>query len=106
LYYQINKDGNDDKKPNKGDKVSVHYKGMLMDGTVFDSSFQRNQPIEFLIGEGQVIPGWDEGISMLNEGASAKLIIPSDLAYGSSGAGGVIPPNATLIFEVELLKIN
>ena len=106
LYYQINKDGNNDKKPNKGDKVSVHYKGMLMDGTVFDSSFQRNQPIEFLIGEGQVIPGWDEGISMLNEGASAKFIIPSDLAYGSSGAGGVIPPNATLIFEVELLKIN
>ena len=77
-----------------------------MDGTVFDSSYQRNQPIDFTIGIGQVIAGWDEGILLLDEGATAKFVIPSDLAYGSSGAGGVIPPNATLIFEVELLKIN
>ena len=105
LYYKIIKDGND-KKPNTGDMVSVHYKGMLLDGTVFDSSYKREQPIEFLLGTGRVIPGWDEGISLLSEGASAKLVIPSNLAYGSQGAGGVIPPNATLIFELELLSIK
>jgi len=105
LYYLINKKGNN-KKPNKGDNVSVHYRGMLLDGTVFDSSYQRNQPIEFSIGVGQVIRGWDEGISLINEGASAKFVIPSDLAYGSQGAGGVIPPDSTLVFEVELMKIK
>jgi peptidylprolyl isomerase len=105
LYYKIIKDGND-KKPNTGDMVSVHYKGMLLDGTVFDSSYEREQPIEFLLGTGRVIPGWDEGISLLSEGASAKLVIPSNLAYGSQGAGGVIPPNATLIFELELLSVK
>ncbi|MDG2372375.1 MAG: peptidylprolyl isomerase [Flavobacteriaceae bacterium] len=105
LYFVINKRGNN-KKPSKGDNVSVHYKGMLLDGTVFDSSYERNQPIEFLIGVGQVIPGWDEGISLISEGASAKFLIPSNLAYGSQGAGGVIPPDSTLIFEVELIKIN
>ena len=105
LCYKIIKDGND-KKPNTGDMVSVHYKGMLLDGTVFDSSYEREQPIEFLLGTGRVIPGWDEGISLLSEGASAKLVIPSNLAYGSQGAGGVIPPNATLIFELELLSVK
>mgnify|MGYP006085680101 FL=1 len=105
LYYLIDKEGSD-KRPNKGDTVSVHYKGMLLDGTVFDSSYERNQPIEFPLGLGQVIPGWDEGISLISEGASAKFVIPSSLAYGSQGAGGVIPPDATLIFEVELIKIK
>ncbi|MBC91418.1 MAG: peptidylprolyl isomerase [Flavobacteriaceae bacterium] len=105
LYYKINKEGNKN-KPVKGQNIRVHYKGMLLDGTVFDSSIQRDQPIDFTLGIGQVIAGWDEGISLLSEGASAKLVIPSELAYGANGAGGVIPPNATLIFEVELLKIN
>ena len=91
-------------KPSKGEKVKVHYKGMLLDGTVFDSSFKRDQPIEFTLGVGQVIKGWDEGISLLGIGDKASFIIPSDLAYGESGAGGVIPPNATLIFEVELIS--
>jgi len=75
----------------------------LVDGTVFDSSYQRNQPIDFSVGVGQVIPGWDEGIMLLNKGAGARFVIPSHLAYGAQGAGGVIPPNATLIFEVELV---
>ena len=92
------------KKPSKGEKVKVHYKGMLLDGTVFDSSFKRNQPIEFTLGIGQVIKGWDEGISLLGVGDKASFIIPSDLAYGESGAGGVIPPNAPLLFEVELIS--
>ena len=103
LYYKITKDGAGP-FPSKGDKVSVHYKGTLLDGTVFDSSYQRNQPIEFDIGLGQVIPGWDEGIMLLNKGAGARFVIPSNLAYGSQGAGGIIPPNSTLIFEVELLN--
>ena len=103
LYYKITKEGTGP-FPIKGDKVSVHYKGTLLDGTVFDSSYQRNQPIEFDIGLGQVIPGWDEGIMLLNKGAGARFVIPSNLAYGSRGAGGIIPPNSTLIFEVELLN--
>ena len=90
----------------KGKTVSVHYKGQLADGTVFDSSYKRNQPIDFPLGVGQVIPGWDEGIALLKEGDKARLVIPSDLAYGSRGAGGVIPPNATLIFDVELMKVK
>ena len=102
LKYIILKKG-DGLKPFPGDLVKVHYKGQLLDQTVFDSSYKRNQPIEFKVGEGQVIPGWDEGIMLLNKGDKARFIIPSDLAYGSSGAGGVIPPNATLIFEVELI---
>ena len=92
------------KKPETGKKVKVHYKGMLLDGTVFDSSYKRNQPFEFTLGIGQVIKGWDEGISLLGVGDKASFIIPSDLAYGESGAGGVIPPNATLVFEVELIS--
>ena len=102
LRYKILHKGEGD-KPNSGDKVKVHYKGMLTDHTVFDSSYKRNQPIEFSVGIGQVIPGWDEGILLLSKGDKAKFIIPSNLAYGEAGAGGVIPPNATLIFEVELL---
>ena len=105
LYYKIIRTGNG-KSPLAGSNVSVHYRGMLMDGSEFDSSYQRNEPINFVLGKGQVISGWDEGIALLNKGASAKLVIPSVLAYGSSGAGGVIPPDATLVFEVELLDFS
>ena len=97
-------DNKNSNKPKNGEKVKVHYKGLLLDGTVFDSSFKRNQPIEFTLGVGQVIKGWDEGISLLGVGDKASFIIPSDLAYGESGAGVVIPPNAPLIFEVELIS--
>ena len=103
LLYKFEKENNSH-KPSNGNKVKVHYKGMLLDGTVFDSSFKRNQPIEFTLGVGQVIKGWDEGVLLLGIGDKASFIIPSDLAYGASGAGGVIPPNATLVFEVELIS--
>lgn len=93
-------------KPKQGDRVAVHYEGSLLDGTLFDSSVQRGQPIEFLLGEGQVIPGWDEGISLLSVGDKARLLIPSELAYGSRGAGGVIPPDAPLLFDVSLEGIS
>ena len=99
-YIILNKGEGD--KPFSGELVKVHYKGQLLDQTVFDSSYKRNEPIEFKVGEGQVISGWDEGIMLLNKGDKARFIIPSKLAYGESGAGGVIPPNSTLIFEVEL----
>ena len=103
LLYKFEKENNLE-KPVSGNKVKVHYKGMLLDGTVFDSSYKRNQPIEFTLGIGQVIKGWDEGISLLGSGDKATFIIPSELAYGQSGAGGVIPPNATLVFDVELVE--
>ena len=103
LFYNITKDG-EGLTPTKGSKVSVHYKGILLDGTVFDSSYHRNEPIEFSVGIGQVIKGWDEGIMLLNKGASARFVIPSNLGYGKQGAGGIIPPDSTLIFEVELLS--
>ncbi len=93
-------------KAEKGKMVSVHYKGQLSDGTVFDSSYKRKQPIDFQLGVGQVISGWDEGISLLNVGDKARLVIPSNLAYGERGAGGVIPPGATLIFDVELVNVK
>ena len=102
LKYNILKNGNGENL-SLGDLVKVHYKGQLLDQTVFDSSYKRNQPIEFKVGIGQVIPGWDEGIMLLKKGDKAKFIIPSHLAYGESGAGGIIPPNATLIFEMELV---
>jgi peptidylprolyl isomerase len=92
--------------PEQGDIVTVHYTGTLEDGTVFDSSYSRNEPIQFALGMGMVIPGWDEGIAMMKEGGQARLIIPPDLGYGAQGAGGVIPPNATLNFDVVLVSVR
>ena len=105
LRYQILQKG-DGQKAQKNKTVSVHYKGQLSDGTVFDSSYKRNQPIEFSLGMGHVIRGWDEGVALLKVGDKARFVIPSHLAYGSCGAGGVIPPNANLIFDVELISVK
>lgn len=89
-----------------GDTVAVHYVGTLMDGTEFDNSHKRGEPIKFPLGQGRVIKGWDQGIAMMNVGDKATLIIPPELGYGSRGAGGAIPPNATLKFEVELVDVE
>lgn len=105
LYYTILEKGSGEKAQD-GKTVAVHYEGSLLNGNVFDSSFARNQPIEFKLGEGMVIKGWDEGIALLNEGDKAMFLIPPELGYGAYGAGGVIPPNAWLIFKVELVKIK
>ena len=92
--------------PATGDTVTVHYTGWLENGTKFDSSVDRGQPFEFPLGRGRVITGWDEGVATMKVGGKRKLIIPAHLGYGDRGAGQVIPPGATLIFEVELLGIN
>jgi len=106
IYYNISTKGKgNNAKPN--DLLSVHYSLQLIDGTEIDSSFTRGAPIEFTCGVGQVIKGWDEAMELLNKGSKARLVIPSELGYGSMGAGnGVIPPNATLIFDVELVDIK
>jgi len=105
LRYQILQKGTG-KRATKGAGVSVHYKGQLLDGTVFDSSYKRKEPIDFNVGVGQVIAGWDEGIQLLQVGDKARFVVPSNLAYGAAGAGGVIPPDATLIFDVELMGVK
>ena len=93
-------------QPKPGEQVSVHYTGWLTNGTKFDSSHDRREPIVFPIGRGHVIKGWDEGVGSMKVGGKRKLIIPAHLGYGQRGAGGVIPPNATLVFEVELLGVG
>jgi len=103
LQYEIVKEGNGP-TPNRSDRVTVHYTGKLIDGTVFDSSVERGEPATF--GVTQVIPGWVEALQMMKVGSTWRLYIPSKLAYGPNGAGGVIGPNATLIFDVELIKIE
>ena len=105
LRYKIIQKG-EGAKPEKGQTVAVHYKGMFADGGVFDDSYKRGNPIEFPVGMGNVIPGWDEGILLLQVGDKARFVIPSHLAYGEAGAGGVIPPNATLVFDVELMSVK
>lgn len=105
LRYKITEKGSG-KQAAKGNTVSVHYRGKLANGQEFDNSYKRNQPLEFVVGIGQVISGWDEGLQLLNVGDKAQFVIPSYLGYGTRGAGGVIPPNATLIFDVELMNVK
>src|SRR5215467_12354106 len=92
--------------PKRGETVTVHYTGWLTDGTKFDSSLDRNEPFSFVLGAGQVIRGWDEGVATLRVGDKARLTLPPEFAYGKEGYPGAIPPNATLLFEVELLSIS
>lgn len=105
LKYAILKKS-DGEKPQSGQTVAVHYSGWLPDGKNFDSSYKRNKPFEFMLGQGQVIRGWDEGISLLKKGEKAQLVIPPELGYGQRGIPGVIPANSTLIFDVELVDIK
>ena len=104
LYYVVTEPGNGE-KPEVGKPVTMHYTGKLLNGTVFDSSVERNQPFQFVLGVGQVIPGWVEGLQLMREGAAYRLFIPSNLAYGPHGTGP-IQPNSTLIFDVQLLKVE
>jgi len=106
LKIEILKEGTGDRKTKAGDTVSVHYTGTLVDGTKFDSSVDRGTPFQFKLGAGMVIAGWDQGLLDMKVGEKRKLTIPASLGYGSRGAGGVIPPNATLVFETELMAIQ
>jgi FKBP-type peptidyl-prolyl cis-trans isomerase len=106
LKIEVVKEGEGDRKTKKGDTISVHYTGTLLDGTKFDSSVDRGTPFDFQLGAGMVIAGWDQGLLDMKVGEKRKLTIPSSLGYGARGAGGVIPSNATLVFETELLGIE
>ena len=103
LQYKVIAEGHG-KSPKATDTVLVHYRGTTIDGTEFDSSYKRNEPISFPLNG--VIPGWTEGVQLMREGGKMQLFIPSNLAYGSRGAGGVIAPDSTLIFDIELLKVQ
>jgi FKBP-type peptidyl-prolyl cis-trans isomerase FkpA len=105
LYYIETEQGSGP-RVTAGSTVYVHYEGRLIDGTVFDTSHERGEPLDFVVGTGQVIPGWDEGISQMNVGGKAMLVIPSNLAYGDRGAGALIPPFSTLVFEVEVVDVR
>ena len=105
LEYEDIREG-DGATPQVGQQVEVHYTGWLTNGTKFDSSLDRKQPFRFSLGRGQVIAGWDEGVATMKVGGLRKLTIPAALGYGARGAGGLIPPGATLVFEVELLKVS
>ena len=105
LYYLVTEEGNGE-KPQIGQMVSMHYTGKLLDGTVFDSSVERDQPFKFPLGVGRVIPGWDEGVQLMSKGEKGVFYIPYYLAYGENGAGKDIPPFADLIFEVELIDFE
>jgi len=94
------------KEATVGKRVTVHYRGTLTNGTKFDASYDRNQPFTFVLGAGQVIKGWDQGVAGMKIGGKRKLTIPPELGYGARGAGNVIPPNATLVFEIELLQVD
>lgn len=106
LKIEVMKEGTGDRKTKAGDTISVHYTGTLLDGTKFDSSVDRGEPFEFQLGSGMVIAGWDQGLLGMKVGEKRKLTIPASLGYGARGAGAVIPPNATLLFETELVGIR
>lgn len=106
LNIEMVKEGTGDRVTKKGDTLEMHYTGTLLNGTKFDSSVDRGTPFTFTLGAGQVIKGWDEGLLGMKVGEKRKLTIPADMAYGSQGAGDIIPPNSTLIFETELLSIK
>ncbi|KAL2256626.1 hypothetical protein VTK26DRAFT_1387 [Humicola hyalothermophila] len=106
LTVEVQHEGTGDRETKAGDKISVHYKGTLTNGTKFDASYDRGKPLDFTVGAGQVIQGWDQGLLGMKVGERRKLTIAPSLGYGARGAAGVIPPNATLIFETELVAIN
>lgn len=106
LHYTVTKEGTGDATPKVGDSVTAHYKGTLLNGVKFDSSYDRGDPFVFQVGLGRVIKGWDEAFLAMKKGEKRTLIIPSELGYGSRGAGGSIPANATLLFDVELLDFE
>ena len=106
LHYIVTEEGAGNVTPKTGDSITAHYKGTLLNGTKFDSSYDRGEPFSFQVGLGRVIKGWDEAFQAMTKGEKRTLIIPSKLGYGSRGAGGSIPPNATLVFEVELIDFE
>ena len=106
LMYKVEKAGSGDEKPNPGDTISAHYTGMFLDGSKFDSSVDRKEPIRFPVGTGRVIKGWDEALLDMKKGEKRILVIPPHLAYGEQGAGDSIPPNTALVFEIHLIAVK